>query len=108
MRHGCWAGGATLRAGKDEGYVMLSHFSVTSVPSFTAGLSSLGAASGWYCEVLVTRNCGEANGSCAAWIYVCISEKGKKEFLKEKRGKSKAEQKKLFGPVGRISYWNYI
>lgn len=66
---------------------MLSHFSVTSAPSFTAGLSSLGAASGWHCEVLVTRNWGEANGSCAAWICLRLREREKRVSQREKEKK---------------------
>lgn len=61
-----------------KSYVMLGHFSVTSAPSFTVVLSSLGTAPGWVCKVLITRNCGEANGSCAAWMYLHLRERQKR------------------------------
>lgn len=63
---------------KMKSYVMLGHFSVTSAPSFTVVLSSLGTAPGWVSKVLITRNCGEANGSCAAWMYLHLRERQKR------------------------------
>lgn len=64
---------------KMKGYVMLGHFSATSAPSFTAGLSSLGAAPGtvrsWLPETVVKQMVLVPHGC------VCISEKGKKELM---------------------------